>query len=107
MEGDLQAMLTHIYTLRLVAQTSLPLLTRWLKTGALRKHVTIHLHMHLNHKVSPTLVGEHGPLRRITERVRNQILHVFIPPVVEEMVDVARQISQERIKQHTVEEVPG
>ena len=54
MEVDLRAMLTHICILRLVAQTSLPSLTRWLKTGALRKHVTIHLHMHLTHKVSPT-----------------------------------------------------
>ena len=53
------------------------------------------------------MVAEHGPLRRISERVRNQILHVLIPLVVEEMVDVARQISQERIEQRTVEEVPG
>ena len=53
------------------------------------------------------MVAEHGPLRRISERVRNQILHVLIPLVVEEMVDVARQISLERIEQRTVEEVPG
>ena len=53
------------------------------------------------------MVAKHGPLRRVSERVRNQILHVLIPLVVEEMVDVAGQISQERIEQHTVEEVPG
>ena len=59
-----------------------------------------------NHSLTHTLyppsvtnmAAEHGPLRRISERVRNQILHVLIPLVVEEMVDVARQ---------TVEEVPG
>ena len=53
------------------------------------------------------MVAEHGPLHRISERVRKQILHVLISLVMEEMVDVARQISQERIEQRTVEEMPG
>ena len=53
------------------------------------------------------MVAKHGPLRRVSERVRIQILHVLIPLVVEEMVDVAGQISQKRTEQHTVEEVPG
>ena len=53
------------------------------------------------------MVAEHGPLHRSSERVRKQILHVLISLVMEEMVDVARQISQERIEQRTVEEMPG
>ena len=53
------------------------------------------------------MVAEHGPLHRISERVRKRVLHVLISLVVEEMVDVARQISQERTEQRTVDEMPG
>ena len=53
------------------------------------------------------MAAGHGPLHRISERVRKQILHVLISLVMKEMVDVARQISQERIEQRTVEEMPG
>ena len=53
------------------------------------------------------MVAVHVPLHRISERVRKQILDVLIPLVMEDMVDVARQISQDRIERRTVEDMPG
>ena len=85
------------------ASTHPHVLTRWLKCERLKSmSLTIHAHKSFH------MVAEHGfspPRQCMSDRIAKHVADELIPLLREEIVDIVKTISHERIEQRIVEKI--